>query len=125
MSDTRSAPKTAATRGRRQRPRINAAAAKSIGIHAIVPCRPTVAFGRMAFDHSHLRRWNCLPGLVFESNRRAAEAVDQEVSTSSRPLAYKDPSLQKLRVSVIRPCCGMMACAATGAEVRSYDPVNL
>ena len=66
-----------------------------------------------------------LAGLVFESNRRAAEEVDQEVSTSSRSLAYKDPSLQNFRVNVIDPCCGMMACAATGAVVSAYEPVNL
>ena len=55
----------------------------------------------------------------------AAEEVDQDPSTSSMALAYKDPSLQNLRVSVIFPSCGMMACAATGAVVSAYEPVNL
>ena len=49
----------------------------------------------------------------------------QDPSTSSRSLAYKDPSLQKLRVSVIDPSRGMTACAATGAVVSAYEPVNL
>jgi hypothetical protein len=44
-----------------------------------------------------------LAGVVFESHRRVAEEVDQGTSTSSRPLAYRDPSLQKSRVSVIFP----------------------
>jgi hypothetical protein len=55
----------------------------------------------------------------------AAEEVDQDPSTSSMALAYKDPSLQKLRVSVNDPSCGMMAPAATGAVVRVYEPLNL
>jgi len=55
----------------------------------------------------------------------AAEEVDQDPSTSSMALAYKDPSLQKLRVSVNDPSCGMRACAATGAVVSAYEPVNL
>ena len=49
----------------------------------------------------------------------------QDPSTSSRSLAYKDPSLQKLRASVNDPSCGMMAPAATGAVVREYEPLNL
>jgi hypothetical protein len=40
-------------------------------------------------------------------------------------LAYKDPSLQKLRASVNDPFCGMMAPAATAAVVRAYEPLNL
>jgi len=55
----------------------------------------------------------------------AAEEVDQDPSTSSMALAYKDPSLQKLRVSVNDPSCGMMAPAATGVVVRVYEPLNL
>jgi hypothetical protein len=51
--------------------------------------------------------------------------VDQDPSTSSIALAYKNPSLQNLRVKVILPWCGMMACAATGAVVSAYEPVNL
>jgi hypothetical protein len=54
-----------------------------------------------------------------------AEEVDQDPSTSSMALAYKDPSLQKLRVSMNTPSCGMMAPAATGAVVRAYEPLNL
>jgi hypothetical protein len=49
----------------------------------------------------------------------------QAPSTSSMALAYKDPSLQNLRVSVNDPSCGMMAPAATGAVVREYEPLNL
>jgi len=49
----------------------------------------------------------------------------QDPSTSSRSLAYNDPSLQKLRVSVNDPSCGMTAPAATGAVVRVYEPLNL
>jgi fermentation-respiration switch protein FrsA (DUF1100 family) len=54
-----------------------------------------------------------------------AGEVDQETSTSSMTLAYKDASLQKSRVSVISPSCGMMASAAAGAALRAYQPVNL